>query len=154
MPDTQDVFKQGLDQMTALTRSWLTSPGANTVAGGNAKLEHLTNFASDLQRLYSDAIQHHMSPLLKGNEDVSRHFAKLTQSRDPKDLADFQLELLGMMMESASVRAETWGELADKVGHRYAELVREMAGDLQTQGATKTAPESGAGKRAATKVSN
>ncbi|KEO53813.1 hypothetical protein [Thioclava indica] len=154
MPDTQDVFKQGLDQMTALTRSWLTPPGANTVASGSERLEYLTDFATDLQRLYSDAIQHHMDPLLKSNAEIPKHFAKLTQSRDPKDLADFQLELLGMMMETASVRAETWGELADKVGHRYAEFVREMAGNLQAQADAKNATESGAGKRAVTKVSN
>ncbi|WP_417808156.1 hypothetical protein [Thioclava sp.] len=154
MADTQDVFKQGLDQMTALTQSWLAPSGTKTVAGGSEKLDHLTDFATDLQRLYTDAIQHHMDPLLKGNADVSKHFAKLTQSRNPQDLADFQLELLGMMMETASMRAETWGELANKVGHRYAELVREMSKNLQAEAATKKAPEVGAGKRAAAKVSN
>jgi len=152
MPDTQDVFKQGLDQMTALTRSWLTPPGANTVASGSERLEHLTDFATDLQRLYSDAIQHHMDPLLKGNAEVSKHFAKLTQSRNPQDLADFQLELLGMMMEAASVRAETWGALADKVGHRYGELVREMAQNLQAEAAAKKPTEARTAKRAVTKV--
>jgi hypothetical protein len=154
MPDTQDVFKQSLEQRAALPRNGLNIPGTIMVAGGNTTLEHLTDFSSDLQRLYTDAIQRHIDPVLKGHEDVSRHFAKLTQSRDPKEFADFQLELLGMMMETAFVRAETWGALADKVGHRYAELVREVAGDLQLQAATKEVPEAGAGKRAAAKVSN
>ena len=47
MPDTQDVFKQGLEQITGPTRSWLTPPEASTVAGANAKL--VREMAKDLQ---------------------------------------------------------------------------------------------------------
>ena len=152
MADTQDIFKQGLEQMSALTRSWLTPPGVDKVSQGRASLQQLTDFAIDLQRLYSDALQHHMDPLLKGNSEVSSHFAKLTQSRDPKDIADFQLELLGMMMEAASVRAEVWGDLADKVGHRYAEFARDLAGKLHKDGVDQKAAEPGTSKRVAAKV--
>jgi len=48
MPDTQDVFKQGLEQITGPTRSWLTPPEASTVAGANAKL--VREMAKDLQK--------------------------------------------------------------------------------------------------------
>lgn len=133
MTDTSDMFKQGMDQLTAMTQNWMKAANRNTTASPSGEsMQKLTSLGSDLQALYAEAYQRHLDPFLNGNQKIAEQFSALTRSRDPQDFADFQLEMLGLVMEGASVRAEVWGELADKVGHRYAEFVREMAANMKS----------------------
>jgi len=138
MTATDDAVKQSLEQVTSLTRNWLELPGLQMGSNAfGANVQKFTAFATDLQQLYANAYQRHMDPLLKGNKEIADQFTALMHSQNPKDVADFQLEMLGQMMEGASVRAQIWGDLANEVGRRYAQLVRDLSGEVPSAGADK-----------------
>ena len=131
MTDTSGIFQQGIEQMTALTRNWMQSANLNPVASSTANMQKLASLASDMQALCADAFQRHPDPFLMGNQKITGHVAALTRSRDPQDFADFQFEIMALVMEDASIRAAVWGELADKAGHRYARFTREQAEEIK-----------------------
>jgi hypothetical protein len=141
MSDTQDIFKQGLDRMNALIGYWANVPLYNPISGGAAQLSHLASTAQDLQQIFGEAYRRHLGPFVSENQKVIERFTALMHSSDPRELDEFRLELLRVMMEGAAVRAEIWGDLASRLGHRYAEFAREYAQSLPAT------PSEAAGKR-------
>lgn len=131
MTNSSDIFRQSMEQMTALTRNWTQMPGFDPAMLSEANTQKLASLGTDLQALYGEAYQRHLDRFLTGNQRIAEQFTSLGRSRNPRDLADFQLELMRLVMEGMSIRAEIWGELADKVAHRYAEFMRAMVADMK-----------------------
>ena len=127
MSGTQDLVKQGLDRMNAIIGYWANLPTNNALSGGTAQLNSFASIAQDLQKLYGEAYQRHLDPFLSENQKGVERCTALMLSRDPGEAVAIRAELLQMIMEGAALRADIWSDLASKLGHRYAEFVREYA---------------------------
>ncbi len=145
MTETNDVFKQGFEQFSALGR--LFGPGKGwemPAVGTGGQMKQFSSFSSDIQKLYAQAYQHQVDLMGERTKHMIEGLSGLMQCREPHDMLRRQMDLMASMLDNASQRSEALSELSTRTERRVAGLVRDLAADLET-------PEDGNAGDAATK---
>lgn len=128
----------GLDRLNA----WFAGWGVPTGNGGSAidgQMKRFQAFASDLQKAYGETYSRQINALLTTNQRIAGSLQEFIHCRQPQDVIAAESTVLATMLEAASLQAETWIELAQKLQDCCAAMAREAAEDIHKQ-ATETTP--------------
>jgi len=138
---TNDAITSGLEQMNAVIKAWWTLPDAGAPNVSEAPMQQVTDFASDLQQIYSDTFERHRDLLMQGMTELASWAPATTQAGQPQGAMEVPLKMMASLLESSSKRAEIWTDMSRQLGARYAVLAHQLAHDIdQTTDAPANEP--------------
>ena len=147
-----DALTAGVERLNAMLGWW-----GVPIAGGNGMMEgqmkRLQQFASDVQKMCSDAYSGQMGALFSSNDRLVRSFQDLLRSQRPQEVLAAESEIFATFLEGASQQATRWAELTQKLQECCAAMARDAAEDLRHQPREKASaagseePEQNAVKR-------
>jgi hypothetical protein len=131
--DTKDnVITAGVERLNALV-AWWGVPAASGDGAMDRQMKRIQQFASDLQKTSSDAYSGEMNALFKSNDRLGRSFQELIRCRRPQEVLAAESEILASLLEGASLQAERWAELTQKLQECCAGMARDVAANLRQQ---------------------
>ncbi|MDE2582026.1 MAG: hypothetical protein KGL52_10350 [Rhodospirillales bacterium] len=112
MKDTSNPLVEGLDRFSALLGWW----GAPGLGGGfEGHMNRMLQFGAELQKLCAAAYDGQIETLMTVNDRLASGLQALLHSRNPQDLATAEAEIVGAMLAGASLQAQRWIGLSQKL---------------------------------------
>ena len=151
---TNEAITSGLEQMNAVIKAWWTLPDASAKNVFEAPMQQVTDFASDLQQIYSDTFERHRELLIEGMTELADWAPASMQAGQPQAAMEAPLKMMASLLEASSKRAEIWTDMSRQLGARYAVLAHQFAQDYDQAATanpakkTKATPASARKKRA------
>jgi len=126
---TVDAITSGLEQMNAVIKAWWTLPDAGAANVSETPIQQVTDFASDLQQIYSDTFERHRDLLMQGMTELASWTPATMQAGQPQGAMEAPLKMMASLLDASSKRAEIWTDMSRQLGARYAALAHQLAQD-------------------------
>lgn len=127
----------GLDRMNAVL-AWWGVPSANGSENIEGQVRRFQALASNLQKAYGEAYSQQLEALFATNARLARSFYEFLHCRQPQGVIAAESNVFATFLEGASLQAQTWGELTQKVRDCCATMAREAAEDVHRNGKEET----------------
>jgi hypothetical protein len=118
----------GVDRLNGLL-AWWGMAGSEGNLRFEGQIKRFQQFAADLQKAYGEAYRQQVEALSAANERLVRSLQGLLLSRKPDELMAAESEILATLLEGASLQAQTWAEL----GQRVQECCLALASEATAQ---------------------
>ena len=140
---TNDAITSGLEQMNAVLKAWWTLPDTGVSNASAAPMQQVTDFASDIQKIYSDTFERHRDLLMQGMTELASWTPTAMRAGQPQTAMVAPLKMMASLLEATSTRAEIWTDMSSQLGARYAVLPHQLAQDCDqtSDAATQETPE-------------
>ena len=129
---TNDAITSGLEQMNAVLKAWWTLPAVGAQNVSEAPVQQVTDFASDLQKIYSDTFERHRDLLMQGMKELASWTPATMQADQPQTAMEAPLKMMASLLEASSKRAEIWTDMSSQLGARYAALAASVGARLRS----------------------
>jgi hypothetical protein len=115
--------------------AWWQVSNAAHLGRFETQLQGYRRFASDVQKVWSDACRDETVAFLASQKKMASTMQALAQCRRPQDLVAAQSDVIASLLDGASRQAKTWVEFAGKIHDCYAEMTREASEETLGQAA-------------------
>lgn len=139
-----DAITSGLEQMNAVVRAWWTLPNAGAPTVSEAAMQQVTDFASDLQDIYSDTFERHRELLMQAMTELASWAPATMQAGQRQGAMEAPLKMMASLLDASSKRAEIWTDMSRQLGARYAVLAHQLAQDCDPASIAPTAEKANA----------
>jgi len=129
MTDKSNPLTEGLDRFSALLDWWWEpTRGSNRIEG---HVKRILQFGVELQSACGDAYSGQVETFMTVNDRLTRGLQALLRSQSAQDVATAEADIVGAMLEGASLQAQHWVGLSQKLQECSAAIARSIAVDLR-----------------------
>lgn len=132
------AITSGLEQMNAVFKAWWTRPEIGFSNGSAAPVQQVTDFASDIQKIYSDTFERHRDLLTQEMSGFSGWVPATIHAGQPQAAMETPLKVMASLLDASSKQAEIWADMSRQLGARYAVLAHQLAQDCDQMSTTMT----------------
>jgi hypothetical protein len=131
MTGKDDNFTMGLDRLNALL-TWWGVPNGNAGGQIDAQMKRFQTLISDVQKAQGEAYRSQIEALFAASERVAGSLQEFAHCRQPEQVITAGSNVLATILESVSLQAQTWVDLAQKIQESYAEMARQAPTESNT----------------------